>query len=334
MTGCSSGHISSSSSSIDQKYLDEKAHIAFLGLPAVKQSSLQREDRMKFTHHYAQLKDVRLHYVTVGQGKPVLLIHGYPQTWYAWRKLMPLLANEYFLIAPDTRGLGDSSRPPDGYDKKQVANDLWRLMHDVLGHEKFIVIGHDWGAEAAFRLAADHPQNVTALVMLELPIFGEPLKTSLRILPMQWYVVFHQIPNLPEALTQGRERLYLEYFYAWDKAKGAIANGAINDIDVAEYVRTYSQPGAMRAGFNYYRNLKQDIEDNRATLANGFKLTMPCLGLGGGELSGWRDLAVNSLRRVCKSRVEGGVIPESGHFIPEEKPQELANWLKSFLAKP
>ena len=125
-----------------------------------------------FTHHYANLKEVRLHYVTLGQGRPVILLHGWPQTWYEWRLIMSLLADRYQLIAPDLRGLGDSSRPLTGYDKKTVANDLWQLMHDHLGHEKFAVVGHDVGAVVAFRFAADHPDAVTHLALLDVPVIG------------------------------------------------------------------------------------------------------------------------------------------------------------------
>lgn len=283
-----------------------------------------------FQHHYAQLKGVRLHYVTHGpqDGEPMLLVHGYPQSWYEWRHLMPLLGDKYRLIAPDTRGLGDSSRPLEGYDKKTVAHDLWLLMHKVLGYTRFISVGHDWGAPSAFRVAADHPENVTHLVMLDVPVPGDQPKGAAIGGTPRWHHMFHQVPDLPEALTYGRERLYLEYFFM----NGCDVAGAIGDEDVAEYVRSYSQVGAMRAGFNYYRNMRRDVADNRALFETGFKLPMPCLGIGGGGPRGRGELVVESLRRVCDGRVEGGAIPDCGHFIPEEKPRELADWMRRFLA--
>ena len=140
--------------------------------------------------------------------------------------------------------------------------------------------------------------------------------------------MFHQVPDLPEALTYGRERLYLEWFFM----AGTDQANVFSDADIAEYVRTYSQPGAMRAGFNYYRAMSRDVEDNRATLAHGFKLPMPTLGLGGGGLRGRGELVVQSLRRVA-NRAEGGAIADCGHFIPEEKPQELAEQLREFLKR-
>jgi pimeloyl-ACP methyl ester carboxylesterase len=283
-----------------------------------------------FTHHYANLKGVRIHFVTLGtgQGSPVVLIHGWPQTWYEWRRVMPLLADKYALVAVDMRGLGDSSCPSSGYDKVTVANDIWLLMHEHLGHSRFAVVGHDWGAPTAFRLAADHPKEVTHLVMLHVPVPGDQPAGAAIGGGARWHHLFHQLPDLPEALTYGRERIYLEWFFM----NGCDQAGAFDDVDIAEYVRTYSQPGAMRAGFNFYRALAKDVADNRATLATGFKLPMLTLGLGGGGPRGRDELVVESLRRVAL-HAEGGSIPDCGHFIPEEKPAELAAHLRAFLGK-
>ena len=281
-----------------------------------------------FVHRYANLKGVRIHYVTAGQGAPVVLLHGWPQTWYEWRRVIPLLAGDFSLVAPDLRGLGDSSRPSSGYDKKTVANDVWLLMHEQLGHQRFAVVGHDWGAPTAFRLAADHPAEVTHLVMLDVPVPGDQPAGAAIGGGARWHHMFHQVPDLPEALVYGRERIYLEWFFMG----GCDQADVFSDADIAEYVRTYSQPGAMRAGFNFYRALAQDVADNRATLGAGFKLPMPTLGLGGGGQRGRGDLVVESLRRVALS-AEGGSIADCGHFIPEEKPIELADRLRAFLKK-
>ena len=136
------------------------------------------------------------------------------------------------------------------------------------------------------------------------------------------------MPDLPEALTAGRERTYLEWFFS----NGTDQAGVFSEEDIREYVRTYSQPGAMRAGFNYYRSMSQDIADNRELFAGGFKLPMPTLGLGGGGLRGRGNLVVESLRRVAK-KAEGGSVADCGHFIPEEKPHHLAEQLTEFLKR-
>ena len=280
------------------------------------------------THHYANLPGVRIHYAACGSGTPLILIHGWPQTWYEWRRLMPILADRFAIVAPDMRGLGDSSRPSSGYDKKTVAHDLWLLMHDHLGHAKFDVVGHDWGAPVAFRLAADHPEAVTRLVILDTPIPGDQPSNTGFGGPPRWHHLFHNVPDLPEALTAGRERIYLEFLYM----NGIDRAGTFSDADIAEYVRTYSQPGAMRAGFNFYRAIRQDADDNRATLATGFKLPMPALALGGGGSRGRGELVIESLRRVAL-HAEGGSIADCGHFIPEEMPEELARRLREFLSR-
>ena len=124
-------------------------------------------------HHYADLGDVKIHYITAGRGPPVILLHGWPETWYEWRHIIPKLAPYYTVIAPDLRGLGDSSRPADGYDKQTVANDIWRVAHDELGHERFLLVGHDWGGPTAFALAATHPEAVEKLAILDVVIPGD-----------------------------------------------------------------------------------------------------------------------------------------------------------------
>ena len=125
------------------------------------------------SHHYADLGDVQLHYVTAGAGFPVVLLHGWPQSWYAWRHVMPALATKYRVIAPDLRGLGDSSRPLEGYDKKTIAHDIWRLLHDHLGLKEFFLVGHDWGGPTAYALSAAHPEAVRKLAVLDVTIPGD-----------------------------------------------------------------------------------------------------------------------------------------------------------------
>ena len=286
-----------------------------------------------FSHHYATVASVdarvRLHYVQCGAGTPVLLIHGWPQTWFEWRLVMPLLADRYTLVAPDLRGLGDSSRPESGYDKKTLAHDLWLLMSEQLGHARFAVVGHDWGSAVAARLAMDHPDAVTHLALLDVPVLGDRPPEEGGRLGDRWHHQFHNVPDLPEALTVGRERTYLEFFFK----NGCDVAGVFTEEVIEEYVRAYAQPGAMRAGFSLYRAMTQDIADNRAVFETGFRLPMPTLGLGGGGSRGRGNIVRASLRRVAL-HVEGGSVAECGHFIPEERPDALARELRRFLATP
>jgi pimeloyl-ACP methyl ester carboxylesterase len=275
-------------------------------------------------HHHADLGDVRLHYVTAGAGFPVVLLHGWPQSWYEWRHIIPGLADRFRVIAPDLRGLGDSSRPADGYDKKTVGNDIWRLVSEVLGIGEFYLVGHDWGGPTAYAVAAAHPQAVRKLVILDVTIPGDGSQ-NISQGGRRWHHGFHQTLDLPEALVAGREDIYLGWFY---RTYGARPD-AIGERDVAEYLRVYRQPGALRAGFSYYRAIPRDIADNAAVLARS-KLPMPVLALGGDRSWGRGLEVVESLRRMAAD-VQGGVIESCGHWMPEEQPAELLRRLLAFF---
>jgi pimeloyl-ACP methyl ester carboxylesterase len=128
---------------------------------------------MDLSHHHYDTGEVVLHYVRAGQGEPVLLLHGWPQSWYCWHKIMPALSERYSIIAPDLRGLGDSSRPLDGYDKATIAEDIRKLLHAHLNIDRYNIIAHDWGGPVAFVLAATSPQQVRKLVMLDTAVPGD-----------------------------------------------------------------------------------------------------------------------------------------------------------------
>ena len=269
----------------------------------------------QFSHHHADLGEVALHYVTAGTGDPVVLLHGWPQTWYMWRDVMPLLAPHFALIAPDMRGLGDSSRPASGYDKKTVALDIAKLM-TALGHERFNVVAHDWGGPVAYALAAQFPDRVRAMAIFDAPVPGDggPVVHHAR-----WHFGFHGLPDLPEALTEGREDIYLCFFYRLAGAKP----DAISAEAQTEYVRAYAQAGAMTAGFNYYRAVPQDIADN-TEFRTAAMLNMPILVYGGDPETRGRGLsAMESWQRVA-ANVSGGVAEQCGHWIPEERPDFVA----------
>jgi pimeloyl-ACP methyl ester carboxylesterase len=281
---------------------------------------------MNIEHQTLRLSRLSMHVAAAGAGTPVLLLHGWPQTWHEWRKLLPLLAGEYRVIMPDLPGLGDSSRPVDGYDKKTIALDLVEMCEQLqLG--RFHLVGHDWGGPTAFALARAHTAQVRTLTILDvtLPGIGPDISQGGK----RWHHAFHMTPDLPEALVQGREREYLSWFYeafSWQR-------GAISSADVDEYVRCYSALGALRAGFAYYRNIPVDAADNRASLESGFRLPMPVLALGGAraEARGRGEEPLESLRLIA-SNVQGGTVPDCGHFIPEEQPDLLAQALLRFFA--
>jgi pimeloyl-ACP methyl ester carboxylesterase len=280
-------------------------------------------------HGWARLSEVGMHYLGTGAGEPVVLLHGWPQTSHEWRRVMPLLAPRHRVIAPDLRGLGDTSRPLAGYDSRTVASDVAELMLRHLGIERFHLVGHDWGGPTAFALACQHPQAVQTLTIVDVTVPGIGPDLSQR--GKRWHHAFHMTPDLPERLVEGRERDYLSWFYrdfSWQP-------DAIGIEDIDEYVRTYRQPGALRAGFSYYRNIPRNVADNRALLQNGVRLPMPVLAIGGGrtEARGRAREPELSLREIAND-VRGMVVADSGHFVPEEQPEVLAQALLDFFHSP
>lgn len=276
-----------------------------------------------FTHHTSRQAGVDLHYVTGGGGPAVVLLHGWPQTWLKWRWVMPLLAQKYTVIAPDLRGMGDSSKPEDGYDLATLAGDVRSLLRS-LGVERARVVGHDLGGPVAYALAALHPGEVERLALVEAPLPGVSVPGLAEETARYWHMGFHQAPDLPEALIAGRERLYLTWFFetfAYDKA-------AVGPAEIDEYVRCYSGPGGLRASLAYYRHLP--VWAGQVAEWSRTRLPMPVLALGGELVLG--DLPLRLLREVA-SDVRGGAGPRCGHWVAEERPEYLAEQLLAFFGE-
>jgi pimeloyl-ACP methyl ester carboxylesterase len=282
-------------------------------------------DNMTFSHHTASVNGIQLHYVIGGQGDPIVLLHGWPETWYTWRHVMPDLAKNYTVIAPDLRGLGDSSKPPTGYDGKTVAEDIHQLVTQ-LGFRTIFLVGHDIGAFVVYPYAAAHPTEVKRLVVMEVPppITGFFPPPSMPL----WWILFHQTPDVPEALVQGKEMTYLSWFYQ----NLAYNPAAITQADINEYVSHYSAPGGMRAGFEYYRAIPQDaIQNENYSKTN---LTMLVLALGAGYIpafGGNPNTAAENGMKMLAQNVTGIIVPNSGHFIQEEQPDVVVKLLNNFF---
>lgn len=280
---------------------------------------------MDVQRHYADLADVTIHYLTAGKGEPLVLLHGIPQTSHEWRHIIPLLADQYLIIAPDLRGLGDSSRPRDGYDKKTVSGDVWDLVRRHLGIDRFFLAGHDWGGPTAFALAMQHRETVRRLAILDVAIpGGGDFSQGGR----RWHHAFFRTRDLPEALTVGREEVLLEWFFE----NYGFRPNCIPEEDRREYYRTYKKPGALRAMFEYYRALPVDTEDNQAMLARDGKLTIPVLALGGDKSFGRAMETYESVKHYATD-VRGGVIPNSGHWVAEEAPEFIAQAFRDFFVE-
>lgn len=278
-----------------------------------------------FQHRAAEVNSIRLHYVTGGSGPPVVLLHGNLKTWYAWRKVMPALSNRYTVIVPDLRGVGASSRPATGYDKRTVAEDVYQLMRR-LGHDSFYLVGHDVGGWVAYALAANHREAVRRLVIVDVPLPGIGLEATMDVARGgSWHFGFGMLNDLNETLVAGHERAYVQWF----ARNNTFVPDAISEEDLDEYTRAYTTPGAMRAAFSYYRTLPEDARQNRASAKT--KLRIPTLAVGAANAG--RERTLQDLQVVAE-QVRSVLIAECGHYVPEERPAELAAAITMFFAEP
>lgn len=274
--------------------------------------------------NFVDLSQIAMHYLSAGQGDPVVLLHGIPQTSHEWRGIIPHLSDKYFVLAPDLRGLGDTSRPHDGYDKKTIADDVWELVYGKLGFKRFFLVGHDWGGPVAFSLAAHHPEAVRGLAILDVTIPGDGAEMSQG--GRRWHHPFFRTPDLPEALMTGREHIYIDWLFS----NYGYRPNAISSEDRAEYLRTYCKPGGLRAMLAYYRAFFKDAEDNEKIVKASGKLKMPVLALGGDKSFGRGLETMESMKRLADD-VRGGLIPNCGHWISEEAPEFVTEALISFF---
>jgi pimeloyl-ACP methyl ester carboxylesterase len=278
-----------------------------------------------FTSRYIDTADLRLHAVIGGDGPPLLLVHGWPQTWYAWRLVMPALARDFQVIAVDQRGTGLSDRPQNGYDTGTIAADLVELM-DVLGHQRFAMVGHDTGMWIGYALAADFPDRLERLAVAETPIPGlspsPPLLSNARLNSQLFHFAFNWLDGLNEQLIAGREDIYFGYQFATKAAK------QLPDYAVKYYVDTLAAaPEALHGSFAMYRALDDTIAQNGKRKAQ--QLTLPVLAIGGGHSLGQQ---VADTMKLGAEDVQGLVIPGCAHYPAEETPEDLLAALTTFLA--
>jgi pimeloyl-ACP methyl ester carboxylesterase len=271
---------------------------------------------------------VRLHYVTAGAGeRTVVLLHGFPQTWWQWRHVIPAFVDAGFrVVAPDYRGAGHSGRPRGGYDKLTMARDIHALLRDHLGIEGPVaLVGHDIGLMVAYAYAQQYRDETSHLVIIDAALPGTEAFERLRHDPRVWHFAFHGARDVPEMLVAGREGRYLRIFFG----ARMFDPSAIDEHDQEVYVAAYSSPGGMRAGFEVYRAFDQDCEDNRAILERNGKLTIPVLAMGG-EISTSGPIVEAMMQEVAED-VAAVRIPGTAHWIAEENPQAFVGAVLGFL---
>ena len=278
-------------------------------------------------HRFVDANGVRLHLVQAGDGPPLVLLHGFPQTWLMWRAVLPALAARYRVSAVDLRGYGDSDKPPAGYDKGTMAADVVALL-DVLGHRRALIVGHDRGARVARRLGLDHPERAVGLVLLDiLPLEHVYARMDHRAALSYWHWLFHLVPELPEQLIRSNEEAYLRAFFG--RSPAILADGEA----LAEYLRCFRLPGALEASLADYRTAyAEDRPRYLADRAAGRMLAVPTLLLWGGasRLGGqpvleiWREVATD---------VRGEEVPDCGHYVAEERPRVVIDRVLDFAGE-
>jgi pimeloyl-ACP methyl ester carboxylesterase len=280
-----------------------------------------------FTSRYVDTGALRLHAVIGGDGPPLLLVHGWPQTWYAWRMLMPTLARDFQVVAVDQRGIGLSDKPEEGYDTGTLAGDLVALM-EALGHHRFALYGTDTGMLISYALAADHPDRLERLVVSEAPLLGITPPFPLFLPPplnaRLWHLAFNQLPaEVNEALVRGREAIFFGAEFAASAGTNKLPDDAVKYyIDILR-----SGPEALRGSFQLYRAFPVTTAQNEQRKTR--RLTLPVLAIGGGESSG--DMVADTMQLVADD-VQRLVIPGCGHWVAEQAPEELLAALTAFLA--
>jgi pimeloyl-ACP methyl ester carboxylesterase len=277
-----------------------------------------------FTSRYVDAGGLRQHVVTGGEGPPLLLIHGWPQTWYAWRLVMPGLARDFSVVVPDQRGIGLSGRPADGYDTGTLAGDLAALM-DALGHQRFAVAGHDTGMWIGYALAADHPGRVACLAVAETPLPGvspsPPLFANTRLNNALWHFGFNRLAEVNDQLVAGRE----DICFGFQFAKAA---RPLPDYAIRHYIDTLAaSPEALHASFAMYRALDATIAQNQQRKTQ--RLAMPVLGIGGDHSLGEQ---VADTMKLAADDVQTLVVSGCAHYPPEEAPDQMLAALNAFLA--
>ncbi|WP_232234630.1 alpha/beta fold hydrolase [Actinoplanes sp. N902-109] len=281
-----------------------------------------------FTEQRASVGGLHINYVRGGHGPTLVLLHGFPESWYMWRDVLPALAEHYTVIAPDLPGSGRSDAPATGYDKKTLAADLYGLLVQLGRQHHIRLAGHDIGTMVAYAYAAAHPGDVDKLVLSEAPIPDEEVYTYPALTargPYLWNFGFFSLTNgLPEDLVRGREARWVQLFT--DALE--VNKDGIGPAEVAEFARPLRDPAHLRASFEYFRALPQDIDDNAGYART--ELPMPVLAIG----------AAGSLGRTVPDQVEryathvtGAVVPDSGHWLYEERPAELTALLLTFLGQ-
>jgi pimeloyl-ACP methyl ester carboxylesterase len=277
-----------------------------------------------FTGATQDLTGTSIHYLRGGSGPPLVLLHGFPQDWREWRRVLPRLAERFTVLAVDLPGVGGSAPPARGY----ASIDLARHVHELVEHLELGPVhlaGHDIGGAVAYAYAREFPGGTRSVAVLEVPVPGIAPELTERLDQPLWHVPFHMTPGLPETLVSGRQQAYFRYFFDAFTADPA----AVSDADVARYAQSYRDGERLHAGFEYFRALPASAEYH---LGRTEPIDVPLLLVGGEHLFGpiMPALAERLRAEHGWSDVRVEVVAGAMHYLPEERPDEVAGLLLRF----
>ena len=285
----------------------------------------------QWEHRFVETNGVRLHCVVQGQGKLMILLHGFPEFWYSWRHQIPVMAKYFRVVAPDMRGYNESDKPEgvENYRLDILVEDVMGLIK-AFGEERAIIVGHDWGAIVAWAFAMAHPEATERLIIMNVPhpaVWQEKAKYIPEQLQKSWYIFFFQLERVPESYFSRNNYLVMREMLR----NSTVKKGVFSEEDLEKFVEAWSKPGALNAGIDYYRaNIRPEIfmEDIQLEFP---KITCPTL-----VIWGEKDLALTlEVSRGAEKYVDAPYtikyIPTSGHWVQNEEPELVNRYMLEFL---
>lgn len=279
-------------------------------------------------HRSVEVDGLRWHLVEAGErsAPSIVLVAGFPQSAYAWRHVIPLLGRDHHVIAVDLPGQGYTPTPADGFDTTTTSRRVHGLV-EALGIGRHTYVGHDIGAWVGFAYAHLYPADLHGVVLIDANIAGVTLPPSIALGPdnwRSWHFMFNAIPDLPEALLAGRERILIEWFLAH---KTANWQATFDTADIDEYERVYAAPGGLRGMLGYYRAVLENMRQNTAFARTPISVPVLAVGADAGSAPDLPD----KLRPLCEN-LRAAMVTDSGHYIPEEQPAVLSEHIAAFVA--
>lgn len=289
-------------------------------------------DMDTWKHEYVESNGLKFHCVTQGQGELLVLLHGFPEFWYSWRHQIPILARRFKVVAPDMRGYGESDKPAgvSEYKLNKLVDDVKGII-DAYGAKKAHIVAHDWGGVVAWAFEAAYPHYIDKLVVMNAPhpaILIKNLLLNPRQLLRSWYMIFFQIPRLPEMVYKAFNwRLLRYYFHGWAVDKSAFPEEEVNKI-----IESISRPGALTSGMNYYRAMFRNIP-YFLKLLNYPKIKTPTMLIWAETDAALGKELTYGMDKYFVEKPLIRYIPNCSHWVQQEQPERVNEFLEEFLCE-